>query len=119
MEKYVKLQDVNDLLIRMFREPRYQHEDEDYYSGVAQVASELVGVPTIVLEEPLYAQWKTREAKNDYLWVECSNCGFRVENYNAVELGSSSTDIIGYKWHACPKCASKMIYKKETSDDLS
>ena len=112
MEKYIKLQDVYDLLNKMVIEPRYQHEDEDYYSGVAQVAGELVGVPAIELEEPLYAQWKTREAKNDYLWVECSNCGFWVENYKAVELGVSSTDVIGYKWHACPKCTAKMIMEK-------
>lgn len=62
--------------------------------------------------KPLIAQWKTREAKNDYLWVECSNCGFWVENYKAVELGVSSTDVIGYKWHACPKCTAKMIMEK-------
>ena len=55
------------------------------------------------------AQWKTREAYNDYIWVECSNCGFRVENYKAVETGISSTDIVGYKWHACPKCTARMI----------
>lgn len=62
---------------------------------------------------PIIAQWKTREAYNDYLWVECSNCGFRVENYLAVETGRSSTDVVGYRWHACPKCTAKMIFKKE------
>lgn len=59
------------------------------------------------LVKPAY--WKTREACNDYIWVECSNCGFRVENFRAVHLGKSSTDIIGYKWHACPSCTAKMI----------
>lgn len=59
------------------------------------------------------AQWKTREAYNDYLWVECSNCGFRVENYLAVETGRSSTDVVGYRWHACPKCTAKMVFNKE------
>lgn len=55
------------------------------------------------------AYWKTREDKNDYLWVECSNCGFMVENYKAVELGCHSTDVIGYKYHSCPICTAKMV----------
>lgn len=55
------------------------------------------------------ACWKTREDKNDYLWVECSNCGFVVENYKAVKLGCSSTDVIGYKYHSCPICTAKMV----------
>jgi DNA-directed RNA polymerase subunit RPC12/RpoP len=62
------------------------------------------------IEEPVYAQWKTREARNDYLWVECSNCGFIVENYIAVDMkgGNRSENITGYKYHACPKCEAKM-----------
>lgn len=64
-------------------------------------------------KENLIAFWKTRENKNDYLWVECSNCGFRIENYNAVNTGKSSTDIIGYKWKACPKCGAHMIFRKD------
>lgn len=121
MEKYVKLQDVYGLLTKMHKEPRYQHDGEDYYSGVSQVAGEIVGLPTILIdvlatakpEEPVQAQWKTREAQNDYLWVECSNCGYRVENYKAVETGRSSTDIVGYRWHACPKCTAKMIMRNK------
>lgn len=65
---------------------------------------------------PVTAGWKTREARNDYLWVECSNCGFTVENYKAVELGRSSIDVVGYKWHACPKCAAKMVFSKEAQE---
>lgn len=56
----------------------------------------------------VHAHWKTREEYNDYLWVECSNCGFRVENYKAVKTGMSSTDIIGNKWNACPVCCARM-----------
>ena len=62
-------------------------------------------------KEEVVAKWKTREDKNDYLWVECSNCGFRVENYNAVTTGRSSTHVVGYKWKACPKCGAHMIFK--------
>lgn len=113
MEKYVKLQDIYDLLTKLGKEPRYQHENEDYYSGISQVSSELCDLPTTEAEEFLYAQWKTRAYRNDYIWVECSNCGFLVENYKAIYTGKSSTDIVGYKWHACPKCTAKMIFNKE------
>ena len=64
------------------------------------------------MPNPIIAQWKTREARNDYIWVECSNCGFLVENYKAVETSRSSIDVIGYKWHACPKCTAKMTISK-------
>ena len=56
----------------------------------------------------VHGEWKTREEYNDYLWVECSNCGFRVENYKAVKTGMSSTDIVGNKWNACPVCCARM-----------
>lgn len=78
--------------------------------GTLSVADYLIANNVTI---PETAQWKTREARNDYLWVECSNCGFTVENYKAVELGMSSTDVVGYKWHACPKCTAKMVFKKE------
>lgn len=78
MEKYVKLQDINDLLMRMVREPRYQHEDEDYYSGVAQVAGELNSLDTVELNELRQGEWvpksvmiRTPSARN----YTCSFCG--------------------------------------------
>lgn len=57
--------------------------------------------------------WKTRQAYNDYLWVECSNCGFRVENYNAVKTGVSSTDIVEIRWHFCPKCGNHKVLENK------
>ena len=108
MEKYYKASDIGALIEQLLRTRYWEHEGESWYSGVSAVWDELTNLTPIELEEPLYAQWKTREAKNDYLWVECSNCGFLVENYKAIETGKSSTDVIGYKWHACPKCTAKM-----------
>lgn len=113
MEKYIKLSDVEDIISKLIHEPGYQHEGEDFYSGVCAVDVEIACLDKIVLDDPLTAHWKTREARNDYLWVECSNCGFLVENYKAVKTGRSSTDIVEYKWHACPKCTAKMIFTKE------
>ena len=74
MEKYVKLQDINDLLMRMVKEPRYQHEDEDYYSGVAQVAGELVGIDTIEIEEPREAVWISQPWTPDGFKYKCGWC---------------------------------------------
>lgn len=64
-------------------------------------------------KDAITGHWKTREAYNDYLWVECSNCGFRVENYTAVRTGMSSTDIVEVKWHYCPKCGIPMVLKEK------
>ena len=54
------------------------------------------------------AKWKNRAQYNDYLWTECSNCGFRVENYKAVKMGKSSLEYIDCIWKYCPKCGSEM-----------
>lgn len=107
MEKYVKLQDVYDMLTRMYKEPRYQHDDEDYYSGVAQVAGELIGIPTILIDvpainklaAPVQAEWKFNEPdkygnKKPY----CSNCG-------EYHLGYWSDYT---KCDYCPNCGANM-----------
>ena len=54
------------------------------------------------------AKWKNRAEHNDYLWAECSNCGFRVENYKAVKTGRSSTEYTNPIWKYCPKCGAEM-----------
>ena len=74
MEKYVKLEDINIMLSKMYKEPRYQHEDEDFYSGVSQVACNLMYVPTIKLEEPKVGKWIFNKwAGQEY--YKCSCCG--------------------------------------------
>lgn len=54
------------------------------------------------------AKWKNRIEYKDYLWAECSNCGFRVENYKAVKTDRSSTEYIEAIWKFCPICGSEM-----------
>ena len=107
--RFIKLSDINNIINELLKEPAYQHEGEDFYSGVNAVECEIACLDAYLLDKSIVAHWMTREHKNDYLWVECSNCGFLVENYKAVNVGKSSTDIIGYKYHACPKCTAKMI----------
>lgn len=54
------------------------------------------------------AYWRHRGAHNDYIWAECSNCGFREENWKVVKLGKSDTDYVEVKWNYCPKCGKEM-----------
>ena len=54
------------------------------------------------------AKWKNRAEHNDYLWAQCSNCGFRVENYKRVKTGRSSTEYTNPIWKYCPKCGAEM-----------
>ena len=54
------------------------------------------------------AKWKDRAEHNDYIWAECSNCGFRVEAYKAVKTGNSSADYIEVKYNFCPICGKPM-----------
>lgn len=55
-----------------------------------------------------YAFWRHRGAHNDFLWVECSNCGFRVENYKAVVFDGSDTKFKDVKYKYCPICGKEM-----------
>lgn len=55
-----------------------------------------------------YAYWEHRANYNDYLWVQCSNCGFRVENYKAVVFDGSDTKFKDVKYKYCPMCGKEM-----------
>lgn len=55
-----------------------------------------------------YAYWEHRAKHNDHLWVECSNCGFRVENYKAVVLDKCDTKFSDVKYKFCPICGKEM-----------
>ena len=62
----------------------------------------------VLPERASEAYWLHRGQYNDYIWVECSKCGFRVENYKAVKLGISDMDLKEAKYHYCPICGSRM-----------
>lgn len=84
MEKYVKLADVRDLLKRLANEPRYQHEDEDFFVGICTVAGELDELQATVISEPaLEATWVPAHKgfmDSDY---RCSNCGTWADEGNS------------------------------------
>jgi membrane protease subunit (stomatin/prohibitin family) len=54
------------------------------------------------------AKWKHRAEYNDFICVECSNCGFRVENYKAVVFDCSDTKFKDVKYKFCPMCGKPM-----------
>lgn len=54
MEKYIKLKDIDELIEKLIREPAYQHEGEDFYSGVSTVDVEISSLPYIELVEPTF-----------------------------------------------------------------
>jgi hypothetical protein len=51
MEKYVKLSDLEKIIEKLTREPYYQHEDEDFYTGVCAVDGEIMCLPKYEFEE--------------------------------------------------------------------
>ena len=99
MEKYVKLKDIDDLLMQMYREPRYQHEGEDYYSGVSQVAGMIVGIETFEFEEHKVGKWISASTKPGVqIGMKCSLCGARIK-YSEFFNGNH---------RYCHKCGAKM-----------
>ena len=96
MEEYVKLQDIYDLIDKMYKEPRYQHDDEDYYSGVAQVASMLADIDTREIEEPREAVWISQPWTYDGFKYMCSKC-------------TKGSDL-PFKY--CPHCCATMKFQE-------
>ena len=74
----------------------------------AVLCEEILKIPKADVVEVKHGRWKDRAYLNDYIWAECSNCGFIEENIKVVKLGCSSTDFVGVKWYYCPKCGAKM-----------
>lgn len=100
MEKYVKLKDINDLLMRLVKEPRYQHDDEDYYSGVSQVAGELTSLDTVELDTPNVGKWISASGRPGVnIGMKCSLCGARIR-YQEFYNGNHNY---------CHKCGARMV----------
>ena len=112
MSEYVKLSEITKVLSKLYEEPVYSHLGEDWHAGVYAVEKALTVVPVVGVAEPKFAYWKTREAQKDTLWMECSSCGYKLENFRAVILGDKPTDIKGVRCHVCPNCEARMINKE-------
>ena len=102
MEKYVKLKDVKEMLKKLWTEPAYQHEDEDFFCGVHAVDGEIDFLPTIEIKEPgVTAVWRRKFVgflSSDYV---CSNCESPAEEGN--------TGHHDYLTLYCNHCGAKMV----------
>lgn len=85
-----------------------KHEDAFRQSVILGVVHTIECKPAADVVEVVHGRWKNRAHLNDHLWAECSNCGFRQESYKVVELGRSSDDYVGVRWHYCPLCGARM-----------
>ena len=90
----------------------------DYGSGVSYILTDVrksdVSIPDYTFGAPVDPQpyygalWLDRSEYNDYTWSQCSRCGKQLEDYKAVNTGTSSTDYTGVKTRFCPCCGSRM-----------
>lgn len=105
MEKYVKLENVINLIDRLAKEPAYQHAGEDWHNGVCSVGCEVCSLPAVELvEQALEAEWvPEREGflGSDY---RCSNCGTLADESNSGHC-SVLTKF-------CKHCGRKMKHKE-------
>lgn len=97
MERYYKASDVEAIIRKLAKEPCYQHDGEDFYSGVYTVESERIDLVPIELEEPKVGEWikliKDIGNGRTLTKYQCSECGV----YLAIEA------------NYCPHCGAKMI----------
>jgi predicted nucleic-acid-binding Zn-ribbon protein len=79
-----------------------------YTGRCSKICFELKAKYDLLHTELKTAVWQNRAEHNDFLWAECSNCGFTIENYKAVKSTKSSTvyDEVIYKY--CPMCGRRM-----------
>ena len=54
------------------------------------------------------AKWKHRAEHNDFIFAECSNCGFMEEAWKVVKKGGDDRTYIKAKWKYCPMCGKPM-----------
>ena len=102
MEKYYRVSDVNEIIKKLAREPYYQHDGEDFYTGVCAVEGELMCLDTVELEEPKVGKWlPAGDFHEDF--YNCSNCDISVHHELISQI------------KFCVTCGAKM--KKDNSDE--
>ena len=99
MEKYYKVRDVNKIVEKLAKEPSYQHNGEDFYSGVCAVEGEFMCLDAIEFEEPKIGKWIPVSTKPGvYTDMKCSLCGARIKY----------SEFFNGNYNYCYKCGARM-----------
>lgn len=100
---YICMKQVDEVIKKLYMEPTYQHEGEDFYVGVCTVAGNISELPVVDLQEVKRGTWcletdeeepnpmfklvvcSACEGKSNTTYKFCPNCGadMRGENINA------------------------------------
>ena len=87
MEDYIKLKDLEKVILEVYQEPEYWHTGETYYAGICAVSMAVPDIPTTQIPEP--AEW----LPYSHTMMECSAC-------------KKHTPI--HKYRYCPHCGAPM-----------
>jgi DNA-directed RNA polymerase subunit RPC12/RpoP len=118
MEKYYRVSDINEILNKLAKEPYYQHDGEDFYSGVCAVEGELMCLEPVELEEPKVAKWELREV--EAFWIQNMDESLETGKPTKAMMPVCSccktefgTAVLTYRY--CPNCGAKII-EEPTND---
>lgn len=94
------------------------NKDENFDYDVVRILTGIEYMDGKNVKPITYAYWKNRAAKNDFLWCNCSNCNFIIENYRAIsEFGKTNSEYIKVRYKFCPECGAIMFATKELMDN--
>lgn len=95
-KEYVEREIVMEMFKQLYKEPHYQHEGEDYYSGICQVVGEFVLIPAADVEPVVHGEWIY-----DRTYYEADECYCSLCN-------QLMTTARGVRMKHCPNCGAKM-----------
>ena len=102
-----RLIDANELYAKigkMAREPRYQHDGEDYYVGIADASGAVYEAPTVDAVEVVHGRWIYHECVSSHdgaiSGYSCSECNSFV-NEEIFDMDEFHKDFCGH-------CGAKM-----------
>ena len=78
MARYIDANEVQKRLTKLFKEPDYQHEGEDWRVGVCMAGVQVDLMPTADVAEVKHGEWVKPTIINGRTWdfPHCSNCDY-------------------------------------------